>query len=279
MKTREEKIEEMTSALSKASGLMKTVTGIGNNAARMACLDAFDQIKKHPRARVKIKGGGTPLGEFRRCLSMWKDYERQLIYTEENKFFHVDDMGPKLRERFGDITDREYYEFWCSGGFQAYADSYPFYTSLINKFRLAYAAHGVKEPEIMGWATAACCTLDMAVDIYDIAIKNCAEELGVLTEKAYRHFFKDFNLRAIADFWAKAVKELEPGTEVELTETEHKNIAQGFEQLMLLWVDEDKLFKSRAKAIEDYEEVFRTKGTMMKALKELAEYRDATKEG
>lgn len=239
MKTREERIAEYTEILCKASELVKLVVGIGNYAAYMACLDAFGQIKKHPRARAQIKGGHTSLGEFGRCFKMFNDYENKLIYTEENRFFHVADMSPKLRAMYKEnLTDREYYDFLCSCGFKAYDNSIPFYTSLINKFRLAYAAHDVKEPEIMGWATAVCCTLDMAADTYDIAIKNCVKEFGSIPESIYRKFFKDFNLRPIADCWARAVKDLDPKAEIELTDTEHRNIAQGFEQLMLLWVDD-----------------------------------------
>lgn len=278
MKSREEKVKEYASILSRAASLMKLVVGIGNNAAWMACLDAFDQIKKHPRIRTSVRGGHTPYSEFKRCFGMFHDYERRLLFDDEIRFFHVADMAPKTRAMFGDITDREYYDFWCSFGFQAYMATKPFYTSLVNKFRLAYIAHGTKEPEIMGWATAANAALDMAVKIYDVAIDDCVKEFGLVPQKIYRQFFKNFNIKHIADFWAGAVKDLDPAADFEVTETERKNISQGCDQLMNLWIDEDTVYKSRVKTVEDFAEVFRTDGMAKKATRQFAEFRDSVKE-
>ena len=37
--------------------------------------------------------------------------------------FHLDDLEPSVRRKYGDITDREYYDFWASTGSQAYQQS------------------------------------------------------------------------------------------------------------------------------------------------------------
>jgi hypothetical protein len=44
--------------------------------------------------------------------------------------FHLDDLEPSVRRKYGDITDREYYDFWASTGSQAYQQSKPLITSL-----------------------------------------------------------------------------------------------------------------------------------------------------
>lgn len=267
--------------INATSGMVKTVVGIGNNAAWAACLDAMDYIKQHPRYRQQITGGTTPARQFKRCFEMFHQYERKLIYTTDNRFFHVADMASETRKCYGsDFTDAEYYDFWATFGFQAYQSTKPFFTSLVNKIRLAYLHHGDPQPEIMGWAVAAQCTLDMAADIWKSAIRNCAD-----MEKKYSHIcipqrrwedlYKDFNLKKIADFWERCVNDLNPQATFKPSELEQKNILIGYDQLEKMWMDENTLFGSRIKTAEDYADIFRTNGEMKKAIRCFAEMRDA----
>lgn len=264
-----------------ASSLVKTTVGLGNNAAWAACLDAMDYIRRHPRYRQRISGGTTPARQFARAFRMLKQYERQLIYAGEYRFFHVADMSPRTRKAYGPgLTDADYYDFWAAFGFQAYQQTKPFFTSLVNKIRLAYLRHGDPNPEIMGWAVGAQCALDMAAGIWRSAIRSCDKMQLAYTRlsipaNCWAKTFRDFDLKGVADFWKSCVDCLNPQSTFALTATEAANIGQGYEQLAQKWTDTDTIFGSRIKTAADYADIFRTDGEMKKAVRQFAELRDS----
>lgn len=280
LKLTDQQYTDLCHLLNATAGMIKTVVGIGNNAAWAACLDAMDYIRQHPRYRQQIKGGTTPARQFKRCFDLFHQYEKRLIYSIGIRFFHVADMTPETRKAYGpDFTDEEYYDFWSSFGFQAYQQTKPFFTSLVNKIRLAYLHHGDPNPEIMGWAVAAQCALDMAADIWESAVRNCDQMQREYTrlhipQQNWRDMYRDFNLRPIADFWKKCVDDLNPTATFRPTDLENKNIVMGYEQLEKMWMDENTLFGSRIKTAQDYAEIFRTNGEMKKAMRNFAEMRD-----
>ena len=261
-------------AFCDASAVVKTVVGIANNAAYMACLDAFDQVRRHPRYQARVKGGHTVAWLYKRVFNALKEQERTLIYTQENRFFHVANMSPQVRKTYGDITDREYYDFWAAFGFTAYDSTRPFFTSLVNKLRLSYQAHGASHADILAWSHAAGMTLDMAVEVYGCAVDQCATGYPAIPPRKWRTLFKDFSMSAVADMWMKAHEALSVETTFEFSLQETKNIALGYYQLRDMWMDEKTLFGSRIKTAEDYAEVFRTNGEMKKTQRIFAELRD-----
>lgn len=265
---------ELNSIFLKCSSYVKYVVGIGNNAAWAACLDSMEHIQKHPYYKCQRKGGTTPQREFNRCFKALKDYERNLIFTEHNRFFRLSDMTPKTRSYYGDITDREYYDYWAAFGFQAFYDTRPFYTSFVNKLRLAYEAHGVVDAENSAWANAAGEALYISADIFVNVIDNCARDFPKVAKKVFLDVFKSFNLNEIAKMWANAVDTLDPKTNVELTETEYKNIRQGYVQLAQQWTSNESVFGSREKVAKSYSDIFRTNGTMMKSIKRFREMKE-----
>lgn len=275
-----EQIEQLTQFLNATMNLIKTTAGIANNAAWAACLDAMDQIRKHPRYRQNIKGGSTPACQFKRCFDLLKKYEKGLLYAPNYAYFHVAYLTPKDRKMWGDnITDRDYYDFWAASGFTAYYYSTkPFFTSLVNKIKLAYEHHGEPHAEIMGWAVAAHCALNIAGQLWEAAVNNCLsfakEYKGVnISKKELEKMYRCFDLRGVADFWEKCVKDLCP-KEFYLDELERKNIEAGYIQLGEQWMNENTIFNSRIKTAEDYADIFRTNGEMKKAMRQFAEMRD-----
>lgn len=267
------RMKELARQITAASSMVKICVGIGNNAAWSACLDAYDHIKQHPRYRQQIKGGTTPAREFKRCFDMLHQYERNLIYTEHNRFFHVADMPEDTRRLYGNITDRDYYDFWASFGAQAYNDQKPFFTSLVNKIRIANIHIGEKEPEIMAWATGAQCALDIAAHIFQTCMTSTIRHIPGVREESIRHIFSAFDLKSIADFWDKSTNTLStPAKEPDPTDI--KNIKDGMLQLEQKWTNNDSLFGSRIKTAEDYAEIFRTNGTCKKMMREFAEMKE-----
>lgn len=260
--------------LNAASNMVKVSVGIGNNAAWAACLDAIDIVKKHPRFHTRIKGNTTPGAQFMRAFKMLHQYERALVWDDTYRFFHVADMPPQTRAIYGDISDRDYYDFWAAFGFTAYQRTGAFFTSLVNKIRLAYLHHGDEHPEIMAWAVGAGACLDLAVTIYDAAIGNILEDCKYTSAAAVKRIFRKFSLADVAEQWCKAVNLLNPLADFKPDDTDQKNISAGYDQLGQMWMDENTLFGSRIETAKDYAEVFRTNGQMKKVMREFAELRD-----
>ena len=70
---------------------------------------------------------------------------------------------------------------------------------------------------------------------------------------------------------------LAPETEpIKLDTLEEKNIDLGLRQLMEAWLDPELLYSSTSETVEDYDEIFRTKGFQKKVLREIAEVREET---
>lgn len=264
--------------------------GVFNNAAWAACLDAMDHIRRHPRYNTQITGGTTPGKEFRRCFDMLKDYERRLKYGESVctlyagtlrvrytcNFFSVKGAMPEVRKVYGaGFTSSDYYEKWSCVGFTAYQRTKPFFTSLVNKLRLAYLNHGDAQPDIIGWAAAAKFALDLAADTWDYCINGCMNFEHAtpfrVGRDAWRKFFACFNIRSVADRWSRCIDDLDPDINIDLTELELSNITAGYNQLQDQWQSLDTIFGSHIQTAADFADLFRTNGEMKKQQREWAE--------
>ena len=257
--------EEITKKMVSASSVVKLVCGIGNNAAWMVVLEALDHARQCPRYRGQVKH------LFKRCITMFHEYERRLIYADTNRLFHLADMTPEIRKKYGDITDRQYYELWAATGNDAYMRTRPMITSLWNKYRLSLVKHGVKEPEHVAWVMTAMAALELSASLYREAIKDCHIGMG-LPESVLQRVFGQFSLKHIAKTWMEAMTALAPDTEgYELEPMEDRNIEMGLQQLCESWIDTNTIFSSTMAAVEEYSEVFRTKGEQKKAMRHIAE--------
>ena len=256
---------ELTERVARAAAFIKTMTGIGNNAAWEACLEARDQLKKHLRYRHLIKR------EFNLAIVEFKAYEKRLLHTETNRLFCVADLTPEYRKRYGNITDREYYDYWAATGQTAYHQKRQWMTNLWNKFRLSLIGHKVPNEEIVAWGMAADACLKLAVCIYENSIKSAEQEQGV-PEVLLDAIFGDLNISSVEKRWDRALMILEPFTGTfELTEQEQRNIQLGLDQLQEEWTSCATLREALSETTEAYEEVFRTKGEMKKAMRMIEE--------
>jgi hypothetical protein len=265
MTSRSDLINEMVLNMSKAAAVVKLICGVGNNAAWLVALDGYDHAR-----RCKRYGNGLVKHEFRQVIKMFHDYERTLIYATENRMFHLADMTPNIRKKFGDISDRQYYEFWAGMGSVAYRNTRPLLTSLANKYRLSLQVHGAKDAEDVAWVMTAAACLELSVSLYNKAIEECITSYK-LPATIVRKVFRQFSLEAITKKWRSALDELAPDTDYELESTEQKNIEHGLLQLYEAWSNTTLLYESSQGIVEDYEEVFRTPGERKKAAREIAE--------
>ena len=267
----EEQFNEIARRMSKAARVVKLICGVANNAAWLVVLDGYDKARRCQRYRHEVKRA------FKLAIEAWHEYERRLIHATENRMFHLADMDENVRKTYGDITDRQYYEFWASIGGPAYQKTRPLITSLWNKHRLSLLNHHVKDADKVAWVITAQAALELAEHLYEKAIRECVDGYK-LPERMVRAVFGQFSLKNVSERWRRALMLLAPDTEFELEPTEKRNIEMGLTQLCEAWLDPTLLYNSTMESVEDYDEVFRTRGYQKKALRKIAEVRDETME-
>jgi hypothetical protein len=268
--------EEIVKAVSNAAAIFKLVCGVGNNAAWLAMMDGYDQAKRCKAFRRSLKGGHMVGWYFKKAVNDFKDYERQLLTTEKNRMFHVADMTEDVRRKYGDISDAQYYEFWKGVGGVAYAKTQPHITSLWNKYRVSLVKHDVKDSEHVAWVMTAQAAIDLAGAMYESAMKECETGMN-LHRKLLDGIFGQFSLKTVSKDWMRAMMLLAPETDdYQLDSTEERNIDLGLQQLMEAWLDPELLYSSASGAVDDYEEIFATKGFVKKVQREIAEVRAET---
>lgn len=267
--------EELTRNVTAAASVVKLVTAVGNNAAWYVALDAFDHIKHHRNYNHCAAGGHTVKYHYKRALKAFKDYERRLVHATEYRMFCVADMADETRKKYGDITDRDYYEFWAGIGAKVYEQTKPLITSLWNKYRVSLLNHNIPQADIMAWPMVAQACLELAVLMYENALITLREDYHVPTKLA-RMVFEQLSLKPIAKMWQEALTLTDPmAMTYDLDTTEEKNITHGLEQLSEAWTNPKTMYQSTFQTVVDYEEVFRTAGEMKKAMREISEMKEA----
>lgn len=282
MITIDERQGELHRQLGSAASMVKVVMGVANGCALNIMMDCYTELSgkainpktggykpAHPKFRHRVKAA------YKQAVKEYHDYERGLLHTQTNRFFHVDDLSPKYRKIYGDITDAEFFEFWKGTCAKAYQVSRPLVTSLWNKYRLSLLNHHVPNAEQLAWACVGQAVLTLAGDIYETALKDAHSACPMLQVHQIRSLFSGFSLRRVREAWTKALC-LTEDIAYELEDTENKNIEMGIMQLAETWVNPDYIYDSVSETLPEYEEIFRTKGEMKKALRNIEEVRAQT---
>ena len=260
--------EELQAKLQMAAAQVKLATGIGNNAAWAACLEAHDHIKQHRAYHHLVKRA------YKAALEEFHDYERRLIHAQQNRMFHVADMSEQTRKIYGNITDREYYDFWAATGDNAYHDSRPLVTSL-----LSLVKHDVRQADLLAWPMGALACLELARQIYEVTLQVVIDTHN-MPRSIVDEVFGQFSLSRVKACWQTALMMTDPqATQYPLDTLEERNIALGIEQLQDAWVDTSEHLNATVKTMLNYDEVFRTKGEMKKAIREIEDLRDEIDNG
>lgn len=268
--TNEEK-EKMVQRVSNAAAIIKLVSGVANNAAWLVMMDGLDHAKRCRKYGYRAKH------EFNRALEEWHRYTCTLKYAKENRMFHLADMSEDVRRKYGDISDSQFYEFWASVGGPAYMKTKPLITSLWNKHRLSLLSHHVDDADHVAWVLTASAAIELSVQMYDRALAQCHKEMDI-PMYILHSIFDQFRLTRVLERWNDALKQLSPGSQYDLDELERRNIELGLTQLCDAWMEPDLLYRSTMQSVEDYDEVFASKGFQRKVLREIAEVEDATNE-
>jgi len=262
--------EETAARIGHAAAVVKLICGVANNAAWLTLLDAHDYARRCPNYRQGVKR------KFKMAIQALRDYERDLLHADENRMFHMADMSERVRKKYGNITDREFYDFWAGTGAAAYDKTRPLLTSLQNKYKLSLEREHIPEAYNVAWVMVGMAAVELAVRMYEKAIDEC--EAGFkLPRRLLERLFGQFSLARVAKLWREALIALCPGTDdITPSELDERNIEHGLTQLTEAWIDPTTLYNATMDTVEEYQEVFRTKGEMKKSLREIAEVRDET---
>ena len=256
---------ELLEAIRKASALVKIMMGPCNNAAWTVCLQAHDKAKTLPQYRHGVKRA------FKQALDAWAAYERELLHDQRNRFFCIKDMSEKTRKTYGNITDREYYEFWTGTGGEMYVRTAPLITALQHKCKRILDSRGIANSDALAWVTTARACLDLAVVIYDMTALVLTNEHGI-PARYVREVFGKLSLQNVRDRW-KHAEHLLSLDDIPLTDAEIHNVELTLEQIQEAWTSIDLIYELMGDTAESYDEVFRTKGEMKKVLRSISELR------
>ena len=252
------------------SGVLKLYMGACNNATFLVMGNAIDAMKKHPVWAVKFH---KAKGKFMLAMKEWKVYEHNLLHARVNRMFHLADYSAEVRKKYGDISDQEYYDYWCSIGSFAYEYSLDMLNALKYKYRKALEAHGVEGAEYLAEAMLCMTCLNCCLTMLDVHLEQGVEHTRI-QRPILEVFFKDFSLVRVRDAWWEALKLTVPEwIDKEFDKDNERNIQIGIRQLAERWADEKMLYHAVNDATEDYQEVFRTEGEWKKALKAIKDAR------
>ncbi len=268
--------EEIQKAVGNAAAIFKLVCGVGNNAAWVVMMEGYGHARRCKAFRRSLPGGYTIGWYFKKAVNDFYKYERHLLTTPTNRMFHVADMSEDVRRKYGNISNEEYYEFWKGVGVVAYHKTKPLITSLVNKYRVSLIQHDVKDAEHVAWVMTAQAAIDLAGSMYESAMKEC--EVGLeLHRRTLDEVFSQFSLKTISKDWMRALMLLAPETDpIKLSDVEERNIDLGLQQMMEAWLDPELLYSSASGAVDDFNEIFATKGFVKKVKREIAEVQAET---
>lgn len=281
-------LQELERTVSQVAGFVKMMTGVANNAALAIMSDCLDKITDkrskesyadepwhpHPRYRQKVKQ------LFNQALEERDRYRHRLMYPTGNgiRFFTLSDTPEDTRRKYGMMSDKTYFEFWEGTGSLAYHKSQPLVGSLWNKFRLSMLNHDVPCAEQVAWGLVGANMLELSVFIWQRTMKSAHEAFeGLLTMDNVESLYRPFCLARVSSYWRQALSLMAPEVSgYGLDTIEERNIELGVRQIMELWVSPELPFDSTIQAVEDFrEDFFRTPDHARKAIRDLAEMREA----
>ena len=260
------KKEDIRSQMAKMAVLVKIVCGVANNCAWLACLEAHDKVKHHPRYRQACKKA------YKDALAEFHRYEQELVYGFQHAFFSVDKLPAEEREKFADITDREYYELWAACGAQVYQHTRPMLTSLQNKYRIALEHIDAEDAEIYSWALTAQLCLELAVFVHNEVLWPLPQGIN-LRREVVKAVFGKFSLRKVAKKWYKAITLTDPRTfGRDFTPADDKNIKHGIDQLAESWTDAHTIFASALETLRTSDDMFASRSDHKCALRSVGDF-------
>ena len=164
-----ESLEALEESMAALASHAKLVFGCCNNCAAIMLFDGHDVAKQLPQYRQGVKKA------FKAALQEFKEYEQRLLYASNMRMFHVDDMPASVRKSFGEMSDRQFFEFWQGIGSSTYEKARPFIGSLQNKYRLSMEKHGMRDADRSAALITTLAGLRITEQIFDIFVEEAAK--------------------------------------------------------------------------------------------------------
>lgn len=257
-------LKDVEYILTYSSSVAKSVCGVTNNYAILVMLDAHDKIKSTPIYRHQVKLA------FKQAISEMQSYRRLLRMGNPRglRFFNINDMLPETRQKYGDITSEEYYDYWESIGSLAYTKTKDLMNSLAYKYEKVLVEKGYKYHKELAWVMVASVALSIAVGQYEGVIQQCCEELHV-TAAELDEMLAPFNMNNINLRWKRAWELADPECSVKMDKDKFRNIELGIEQLSDALRDPLLVYDSVIDSTKEYEEIFTSKKKQKEIIKEM----------
>lgn len=258
---------ELLTAFNATTSYLKIVFGTINNGIFLGMGDAIDSVRKSIPYRHIFRH------HARAVWQKWNNYERNLLHGDV-KYFSVQHMTEECRSFYGEnLTDRDYFEYWQGTTSTSYEQVRPFVGALANKYRLLLEANNIDNAKALGNIMAMQSLLMLAGDIFEHCVEQLHLNYGIRKEDC-RGALAPFSLRHVLMAWTTMMNALIPQLkDVHPTPLEQKNIDDSKRQIFDKIDSNDFYFGGPTKAIEQFDEMFRTKGTMKKAMRTMAEAR------
>ena len=273
--------QNVRDAYNDTIGYFKEVMAICNNAAWCISLDAYDELKKLPNWKKKVKGGKTVAECFKRVFKEFHNYESGLVYDTKYGLFDINSFPDEAKRKYGDhVTNRDLYDQWASIGATTYDRMRPLVTALQNKFRIGLEHVGYKKNvEIIAWALTTYNCIKAAVDIYAATVRAAAIACRLSEDKLYMAF-KMFSLEDVMKLWGDACDAAFPGVSVKkFSDFDKRNMSMTLEQIGRSWSEGSQIFGDmKRNIIQTGGDIFRTKGFVLKEADKIQENLDDWKE-
>lgn len=255
----EENLKELENRVWKASGMFKSLLALPNNVAYIMLYNAQDHIHKHPKFRQEAKQA------FNQAMEEYRAYEKRLHSATTNRMFHLADLTPDSRKRFGDITDKDYFELWQDMGSRGYALAKPHLLALTHKFRKQLRSRGEAQADTLCHVLTAQAVIDIAITYYHSAVTLARDSFHVPAQ-IIPTLYSQFSLDRVGKALDKALRII-GGEYHPLNEMEEKDIEISIRDISDTWAEQDNILDAMMHALENNEEMFRTKGEMKKLLR------------
>ena len=236
-----------------------------NNAAYIVMMDALAKVKELPEYNARFS---RLRSTFNHAEEEWQAYELRLKHSEHG-WLDPKKFTPEQKKRFAaDLTQEDYTEYWqCIGG-KAYTKLTDEVNVLRNKFRLSIEAHGIPNAKTSAAVLATSSMLILCEAVHTKMVNAFHQKFSVTKEDAWV-MWRDFSLKRMQLAWGKCVRMMGPVTM--LNGHESRNLELTLEQLINHWNDEAFFRESLMETVEEFPEIFRTKGEQKKYLREILE--------
>lgn len=227
------------------------MAGVASNAAWLMCLDALDQVRKHPNYRQKVKK------VFKDVLRLQRQRELELQHGRRYQYFFIGNLGEEGRALLSNGTSKDYYDYWTSFGSKLYYDTNKgVIADLRKRYKTVLDNHGLEHADILQYVLCASKCLALANACYK-SVMIAAESNYHIKESDFDRNFKMFEMQDIHRRWVEGMFRLEPKLMyLPYTEKELDILEEGAGNLSQAWTDPVNIFGSVIDATLDYGDTF-----------------------